>query len=1727
MSSIDERVVKMEFDNSQFERGASKSMSTLERLKKSLNMDSATKSVSTLQKTANGFNLSGMATGVETIASRFTNLGIVGVTALQNITTAAMNTGAQMIKALTIDPIISGFDEYELKINSIKTILTNTASKGTTLDQVNQALAELNTYADQTIYNFGQMTENIGRFTAAGVDLDTSVSSIKGLANLAAASGSNATQAASAMYQLSQAIGAGTIRLQDWISVENAGMGGELFQNALMETARAHGVAIDEIIAQYGSFRASLTETGWLTTDILTETLEHFTGDLTKQELLAQGYTEAQADSIIKLGELAKSAAVDVKTVSQLISTTAENLQSGWATTWEYIIGNSEEATKTLTQISQAISGVIDPIADARNEMFKFWHDNGGRDAMIQALSNAFSSLGKVLGSIGNAFRDVFPAMTGERLVEITNRIKDLTEQFKLSDTTAENLRRTFRGLFTIVSLVGRIVTTVVKLFASLIGVILPVGDGILGITGAIGEFIYNLDKGISSAVNFDDAIGKIQGVLAGVASAIRGAIDAFLGFINTITGFDINLPFADKFEEAEKTVENLEYGAQASFGNIQTYAEENIGGANNVLQRFSDILNNIKTALSNFAGKIKDFFAPIGNAIKNAFESGMIGDAIDKALNIAFSVSTIRLMASISKVLSRIGDVFESFSKIGEGFIGVLDGVSDALQGLQNKLNAEAILRIAIAVGVLAAAVLALSFVDANKLNTGLIGVTVLLGEVITSMKVLDSIDVDDITKASINLGIIAIAITILASALKKLSVFQTWDQTWPALAAISTLIFGLTKGFETLAEQSKKLDGKEFIKTTVGLLLFAGAISQLAKAMKKMAEMDVAGIAKGLTTMGVLLLEIGVFIRAAKLDKLKDARSTIVQIAFAMLMLSGAVMIFGKLDIPTLVKGLVAVGVLLAGIALFLNKSKLDIKSAKSAVVIMALSASLLIIAGAFKMIASLSWEQITGGLTAMGGAMLILGGTLAILDKVGGKEVVIGAAAILIVALALIPVAHTLQQLGSMSWSEIAKGLVGMGGALLILGGISGALGMIASFSGLLGAGTILIAAQSLEPIAASLERIGKLTWGEIAKGLVGMGAALLELGVIAGLAGFISPLIGLGGGSLLIAVKGLGQLADALAKFGAMDWTSIGRGLAAMAGALGETALGGLLNTFSGFGAGAIAEMAPALGTLADSLSKWQNISVPTNLAEQLGSLADGVQKFTFAGFGSGGMQASIPALSSMADAVNKWKGVSIPQGIANGLTDLANGVKAFTFSGFGTSGLTTVIPAVSQLASAVSSWSGITIPEGLGGNLMSLALAVKAFGGDEYSYSNLSTIGMGLTSLSSGANTLIGIDFVTLSSNLTLFATTVTSIPSQLASATVAITSSVSGIASAIYAQAGTVTSAFSTMISLSIMTITASSGQFMTAGRTLVMTLTNAMISTLNGQILPIMSATTSLFNSVIYAAEQVINNGRSKLQNGGRNLIQSFIDGMNSNRSSAENTIRNIINSVVDSVSGYDNSFYNAGYNFSTGLANGISSGRSRVVNAARDVAQAAVNAANAALDAHSPSRVMVKSGKNFDDGFINGMVALISKVKSTAIGVASSATSGVKKGLSTLSSIINSSIDTTPVIRPVLDLSDIQSGSAVISGMFGSVGLSSGRLAGLAGRSMGINPTDTSYRYQTDNTDVVSAINNLDSRMDQLAESISSIKMVLNTGTLVGEMAIPMDKRLGVIASKKGRGI
>lgn len=440
--TIDDRVVSLQFNNRQFESNVAQSMSTLDKLKQKLNLPGSVKAFDNISAAAGKVNLNGISQGVDALQARFSSLDVVAVTALANITNSAVNAGKNMISALTIDPITSGFREYELQMNSVQTILANTASKGTTMDQVTAALDELNTYADKTIYNFAQMTHNIGTFTAAGVDLDKSVNAIKGIANLGAMSGSSAQQVNTAMYQLSQALATGKVSLMDWNSVVNAGMGGEQFQNALKRTAEHFGYNVDGMIAKYGSFRESLTQGGWLTAEVLTETLNQISGAYSEADLIQQGYTADQAKAIVQMAQTAEDAATKVKTFTQLWDTMKEAAGSGWAKTWQTILGDFEEAKEFFTGLSDYFGEMISGSADARNNLLA-----DAFDSNWTKLTRKIEEAGVPLDTFTNKLKEVAKESYNINLDDMVNKFGSLEEAMKNIPNAADLIIDTLKSL--------------------------------------------------------------------------------------------------------------------------------------------------------------------------------------------------------------------------------------------------------------------------------------------------------------------------------------------------------------------------------------------------------------------------------------------------------------------------------------------------------------------------------------------------------------------------------------------------------------------------------------------------------------------------------------------------------------------------------------------------------------------------------------------------------------------------------------------------------------------------------------------------------------------------------------------------------------------------------------------------------------------------------------------------------------------------------------------------------------------------------------------------------------------------------------------------------------------------------------------------------------------------------------------------------------------------------
>ena len=1145
-TTIDERVVEMRFDNKQFEQNIQTSLSSLDKLKKSLNLEGAAKGLETVNDAANkcSGNMSPLSNAVETVRVRFSALEVMAITALQNITNSALAAGKNLVSAFTIDPIKTGFEEYETQINAVQTILANTSSKGTTLDQVNNALDELNHYADMTIYNFTEMTRNIGTFTAAGVDLDTSVAAIKGIANLAAVSGSNSQQASTAMYQLSQALAAGTVKLQDWNSVVNAGMGGQVFQDALKETAKVHGIAIDEMIKDEGSFRETLSK-GWLTSDILTETLAKFTGDLNEDQLRTMGYTDDQIKSIMEMGKTANDAATKVKTFTQLFDTLKEAAQSGWTQSWEIIVGDFEEARELLTEVSDTFSAVINASADARNKMLQDWKDLGGRTMMIEAVKNVFEGLVSVAKPVREAFNEIFPPMTGKQLAEITERIRDLTAKFKMGEESSKNLKNTFKGVFAVLDIVGQAFKAVAGGVGELIGLFLPAGNGVLSLTGSFGEYLVKLDETVKKTDIFGKAVSTVVDIVKTVITFVKTAGEKVKEF-GKAAGEKFDFPGFELFHSFLERVHDRMAQIGDGAGKMKSgviVAFEMMGEALEKC-KFLKVMEALWTAVKVIAGGIADavgtMMGTLAEKLGNADFSGV--------LDILNSIAVGGIALSVSKFLKSVTEPLEGLNGVLEGVTGILDGVRGCFEAYQTNLKAGTLLKIGAAIALLAGSIVAISLIDSDKLSASLGAITVLFANLLGAMAIFNKIssDTGKVSKACTAMIAMSVAVSILAGALKKVS-----DLDWGELARGLVGIAGLT----TIVVASSKAmasSQKQVMKGATSLIIFGAAIKILASACEDLSKLQWDELGRGLTGVGVLFAEIAVFLRVAKFNgKMISTATGIVILSAAMKVLASACKDFGQMEWSEIGKGLAGIGGLLAELAVFTNLAGNAKHVMSTGVALIAIGAAMKIFASAVKDFGQLQWDEIGRDLTAMGGALA----EVAIAVNLMPKNMIGIGTGLVIVGGALEIIANCMSKFGGMQWEEIGRGLTVMGGALaelaISLNFMKGTLG---------GSAALLVASGALAVLAPVLSILGALSWEAIAKGLISIAGAFTIIGVAgAVLTPLVPTILALSGAFALIGVGVLTIGAGLLAAGTGLSALAIGFTALATAGAAGATAI----------------------------------------------------------------------------------------------------------------------------------------------------------------------------------------------------------------------------------------------------------------------------------------------------------------------------------------------------------------------------------------------------------------------------------------------------------------------------------------------------------------------------------------------------------------------------------------
>lgn len=1113
MSTIDQRIVQMRFDNKDFESNVGTTMSTLEKLKEKLKFTRSDEGIRNLKNSFNGFDFSAMQAGIDSINNKFSALGIAGMEVIRRLTNAAIDMGEKLAKAITIDPIRDGFAEYELKMNSIQTILMGARTREglpVTLDMVNEKLNELNTYADKTIYSFSDMTSNIGKFTNAGVSLEDSVAAIQGVANVAALSGANAQQASHAMYNFAQALSSGSVKLIDWKSIENANMATVEFKQTLIDT----GLALGTLVEENGKYVTTTTDLQGKVSEAFDAT-SNFNNSLAHQWMTTDVLTTALAkytDETTELGKKAFQAATQVKTFHQLIDTVKESLGSGWAQTFEYIVGDFEEARDLWTDVNNEINKVLDPIADARNEMFKFWHDNGGRDAMIEAVSTLWQGLKGVTGTIkeigDNAFERMFGKIDGQALVNVTKSIRDFFKNFTVSNAFTEAATTLLESFFQVIESGVGALQRAGRFIFMFWEAIEPGRELLYNLATSVGEVISTIVSMASRLANVFENNGGLRALANGFANIFNGLLTVITPIFSKINEFVSNLAESPMIQKAGEKLAEIAKGFE--------YLTQSID--------FAGIAETVSTAL----GKIWEILSKIGTAIKPFTDA--IGDFVLGIFGIGNGAEDSG--TKLDKFKSGVDNIKEALSDLkGKAVQWFLDhapaemitDVSDAVEKLNGFLNPlkERIIEIKD------------SFKDGSwytKLKTWLDGI------------------VENVDKLRQSIGEFV-----------KDNAVKAFTSVWEFIAnAFNGFVNAVKAGWGFIKEVWISLFGED-ARTAVNRMFEYLAKFGGIKALFNFTDLldNVSKLAEGLDQLKTNLEKASIklvksFLAPMKAYASKTRSEGIRNIAISIAILTASLIALSFVEFDKIQNGIVAVGELLAMIIGFqialevvakkfngvqANGAKGGIISAilgkngasalkSNSTGFVLLAGSVLMLSFSLRNLADIPFLDIQKGIVAIAEIMFEL-----FMFSKYTKDIKTGAIDITAIGIAVDLLSKAVSKLGSLDFESWLKGLGGLALVMIELTAFLHDMENV-STSGFVG---IITLAAGIRLLVTSVKAMAGLDLPSLIQGLAGLGAVLFELYIFTkkmedidtkGFAGVIVLAVGLR--MLVSSVKALGAL-----------------------------------------------------------------------------------------------------------------------------------------------------------------------------------------------------------------------------------------------------------------------------------------------------------------------------------------------------------------------------------------------------------------------------------------------------------------------------------------------------------------------------------------------------------------------------------------------------------------------
>ena len=745
---LDKRVVRMEFDNSKFEKNVKQSQETLKKLDEQLEFKDGSK-------------------GIEKVEASLSHFQIVAFTVINRITNKIIDLGANFVKALSVDNISAGWTKFGQKTTSVATLAAQKikiAGKeiedaGEKMKVINDQLDKLNFFSDETSYNFTDMIDNIGKFTAAGRSLDESVNAMMGIANWAALSGQNASVASRAMYQLSQALGKGYVQLIDWRSIGTANMDTQEFRETVLQTAVDIGEltkAGNEFITKTGKkftleqFTESLSSK-WFTNDVLLKTLSKYSSAVqdvyeiaSKEGISATEVLEKYGDQFDKFGIKAFKAAQEARTFTDVINATKDAVSTGWMTTAEQIFGGYEDAKNLWTELANELYGIFAEGGNFRNEVLNLWNTLEGRKDIFGehgssnqgAFWNIYDAIIAIKDLIKDAWSGVFNSSDftseTERAQDLASKLKEITSQIReITSRVLNNIRNNIElkaVLSGLANTVGILVSLLKAAYFAISPIVYAAKDLAKYLFNRIAAFGLNMKKVQSVTENINRVASKLYYSISNIVEYINptgildSVIDTLSGILQELSKFDIINAIADwvkDFIDAMKSAGGTSESVQNILGGLASIIRV-IGKlvievtkiiskyvlpiTSIIIDTVSKVAGFLSGLLVTILGFVGDFITQLSNLILGkSSEFGELGDDIKN-----FVTDMLSRLKKLSPVLKSIVSITKTFVDLilllpkaidklfvnftgktfGENIVAFFDNLAKSISNLYNKIQ-------------------------------------------------------------------------------------------------------------------------------------------------------------------------------------------------------------------------------------------------------------------------------------------------------------------------------------------------------------------------------------------------------------------------------------------------------------------------------------------------------------------------------------------------------------------------------------------------------------------------------------------------------------------------------------------------------------------------------------------------------------------------------------------------------------------------------------------------------------------------------------------------------------------------------------------------------------------------------------------------------------------------------------------------------------------------------